>query len=60
MRLIAGFYQMSAGIEPFKSVGKTAALWNLVLFAIEITDKIHSATKNSEYSFSCPQATFEF
>lgn len=45
---------MSDGIELFKSVGKTAALWNLVVFAIEMTDKTHSVTKTSEYSFSCP------
>lgn len=51
----AGFYQMSDGIELFKSVGKTAALWNLVVFAIEMTDKAHSVTKNSECSLFCPQ-----
>lgn len=45
MRLIVGFYQMSDGIELFKSVGKTAALWNLVLFAIEMTSKIQCNKK---------------
>lgn len=55
MRLIVGFYQMSADIGLFKSVGKSAALWNLVVFAIGMTGKIHSVTKKSEHSFSCPQ-----
>jgi len=39
----------------FELVGKTAALWSLVVVAIGMTGKIHNVTNNTDYIFSYPQ-----